>query len=86
MTQPPIIINREQFAREYLTKWKLENEKEYADFIKGIEKSKSGDYSTNIKIFEMAVDFIPQPVKDEFSFLFSDKEQTREPKDYDEDV
>ena len=65
MSIPPIISQKNKSAKDSLIHWKSENPKAYSDFICQIEQAKDGDYSAYIRIFETAIECIPQEVIDE---------------------
>ena len=74
MSIPPIISQKNKSAKDSLIHWKSENPKAYSDFICQIEQAKDGDYSAYIRIFETAIECIPQEVIDECKVLFGDTE------------
>lgn len=74
MSIPPIISQKNKSAKDSLINWKSENPKAYSDFICQIEQAKDGDYSAYIRIFETAIECIPQEVIDECKVLFGDTE------------
>ena len=74
MSIPPIISQKNKSAKHSLIHWKSENPKAYLDFICQIEQAKDGDYSAYVRIFETAIECIPQEVIDECKVLFGDTE------------
>ena len=74
MSIPPIISQKNKSAKDSLIHWKSENPKAYSDFICQIEQAKDGDYSAYIRIFETAIECIPQEVIDECKVLFGSTE------------
>ena len=74
MSIPPIISQKNKSAKDSLIHWKSENPKAYSDFICQIEQAKDGDYSAYIRIFETAIECIPQEVIDECKVLFGNTE------------
>lgn len=78
MSIPPIISQKNKSAKDSLIYWKSENPKAYSDFIRQIEKSKDGDYSAYVRIFETAIQCIPQEVIDECKVMFGNTEPLKE--------
>lgn len=74
MSIPPIISQKNKSAKDSLIHWKSENPKAYSDFINQIEQAKEGDYSAYVRIFETAIECIPQEVIDECKVLFGSTE------------
>ena len=74
MSIPPIISQKNKSAKDSLIHWKSKNPKAYSDFICQIEQAKDGDYSAYVRIFETAIECIPQEVIDECKVLFGDTE------------
>lgn len=74
MSIPPIISQKNKSAKDSLIHWKSENPKSYSEFICQIEQAKDGDYSAYVRIFETAIECIPQEVIDECKVLFGSTE------------
>ena len=78
MSVPPIISQKNKSAKDSLIHWKSENPKAYSDFIRQVELAKDGEYSACIKIFETALECIPQEVIDECKVLFGNTEYSKD--------
>ena len=78
MSIPPIISQKNKSAKDSLIHWKSENLKAYSDFIRQIEQAKDGDYSAYIRIFETAIECIPQEVIAECKVMFGNTESNKE--------
>lgn len=78
MSIPPIISQKNKSAKDSLIHWKSENPKAYSDFIRQIEQAKDGDYAAYIRIFETAIECIPQEVLDECKVLFGNAEPCKD--------
>lgn len=78
MSIPTIISQKNKSAKDSLIHWKSENPKAYSDFIRQIELAKDGDYSAFIKIFETAIQCIPQEVIAECKVMFGNTEPNKE--------
>ena len=75
----PHTSQKNKKAKDSLIQWKSENERAYAKFIEEVGRAKDGDYSTYIKIFEMASGCIPKEVMDECKSLFNKEEHNQKP-------
>ena len=84
MSIPPIISQKNKSAKDSLIHWKSENPRAYSDFINQIEQAKDGDYSAYVRIFETAIECIPQEVIDECKVLFGNTEPSTEKESYDQ--
>lgn len=60
-------------ARLKISEWHMEHRDDYASFLKEIENADDGNFDVYIKIFKMAVEFIPQPVIWELENILSKK-------------
>lgn len=78
MTIPPIISQKNKSAKDSLIHWKSENPKAYSDFIRQIEQAKDGDCAAYIRIFEAAIQCIPQEVIAECKVMFGNTESNKE--------
>ena len=78
MSIPPIISQKNKSSKDSLIHWKSENPKAYSDFICQIEQAKDGDYSAYIRIFETAIECIPQEVIDECQVLLGNTEPSKD--------
>ena len=78
MSIPPIISQKNKSAKDSLIHWKSENPKAYLDFICQMEQAKDGDYSAYVRIFETAIECIPQEVIDECKVLFGNTEPSKD--------
>ena len=60
-------------ARLKISEWHMEHRDDYAAFLKDIENADNGNFDVYIKIFKMAVEFIPLPVIWELENVLSKK-------------
>lgn len=60
-------------ARLKISEWHMEHRDDYAVFLKEIENADNGNFDVYIKIFKMAVEFIPQSVIWELENMLSKK-------------
>ena len=88
MTPPEMNYNKSMnAARQKLSEWHMAHKKEYNVFLKDIKNADNANWDIYAKIFNMAVEFIPQLVMNQCQRLFNcnaDGKPSRAEKDFDE--